>query len=100
MVPTTPGERIASLFAFVPDVSYADLDRAAGKGPGFAKQLARAQKAGPVAVGAFAPVFGVSTDWILYGRGVPPGKRAVRASVREAVGAVDAGKHAAPVRTA
>ncbi len=98
MVPTTPGDRFVALLAHIPDgVSYASLDRAAGlRSVGTAKQLAAGDKAGPRACAAFAPVLGTTEDYLLLGRGKPPGRRAVQAAIRAAVGVGD--EHGVKVR--
>lgn len=99
---STPGSRFAYLFSLVrPGIAFAALDRAAKVAIGTSKQLARGRKAGPLAARAFAPVFGVSTDWILFNRGRAPGKIRPRASAAAAVMRCGrarvrtAGKHAA-----
>ncbi len=103
---STPGARFVFLFGLVPDLAFAALDRAAGLAVGTSKQLARGRKAGPRAAAAFAPVFGVSTDWILFDRGRAPGKRRAAATARAAVllregrrARAGTGGHAAPVRS-
>lgn len=90
MVPDSPGARMALLFGYLaPDIPeeypFAAVDRAAGKGAGYAKQMARGDKVGPDSAAAFAPVFDVTTDWILYGRGRTPGRDRVREQVLRTV---------------